>query len=584
MLSVVAPALSRPALAQDFERGLYVPFGNGLSTTTASGAQVIASGNVVVAAPDCTIAATVDAGGAMTSFASSLELRAALAIEISASTAGDFRQTLASSWKALPAFTAAPGVVVTPYALVRVEIDGRVEAGLRTSLVQEVVARVDVSSSGGAPVVALVAPPRPTQRVARPTALGATPSNVRAVAHAGVLFRVAVSGFPIGGPYVEATIGSDQSVQPLALPWWDLDGLLALGVGWDLASAAAPPELTATLARSRYDLAASSEPFAPAAGDPTRWSRVYDLVASNDEVRAVLPRANGDLFAIGNTALAHTWIARLTFDGAVASEKVGTLASAMGPKDACTTADGGIAAAGFTSTISGMRVDRYDAAGNPLWSRVVSDPLGDLVLIGAAAIAPTASNGVVVAGSGARLGATPQIRGLLVELDASGSILSTREVHLGPAAGDARLIDVAVAPDGSLVAVGTINYTAPGAPPPISNGNALVVRFDPAGAVAWSRILGATGNDAAISVAIGSDGSVLIGGSTAVGAHKAWLACLEGDGALRWSANYAGESVLGSAGDTGFDSIQGVSPLDDGAFLAVGTTGNAAQKDAWIFS
>jgi len=113
---------------------------------------------------------------------------------------------------------------------------------------------------------------------------------------------------------------------------------------------------------------------------------------------------------------------------------------------------------------------------------------------------------------------------------------------------------VAVAGDGSIVAVG-YTYSSDGDfPPGRGGGDALIAKYSPDGTLLWAKESGGTGVDFFSSVAVGADGRIVVAGNTGStdgdfpavhGGEDALLAMYNPDGSLVW-----GITAGGSAADT----------------------------------
>ncbi len=585
---LILPLLLHPlaisAAAQDFQGGTYIPFDE-MVVVEALGAQIVLNGNIAVAAPTPSFLATVDPNGVPDSFTSDIELRAAVTAEISADVSGDFEETISGPLLPLPPFQVGANIIVVPHAYANVTFRGTAEAGMRIAMVQEISTLVSISiastSSAGTD-----GPPKFHADFTPPEVTGASGFDVEMEVHAGVLFLVTVQGIPIGGPIVEASFGLEFGVNPVLNPWWELDGLVAVTIGWaapDFDLALDVPVADVTLYRKKSNVAQARSGFPVLAVPSFRWSRVFDL-AADEGATALVPLKSGYV-VLGNGAgiFNRAWIAGLALDGSASWEKLGTSAvtGTMRPTDACATTDGGLAACGWVTTASGARIDRYaDTQGTPLWSRTLVEPTGGLISLNA--IAPAPNGAVIVAGRVSRA-TLLWTRAYLAEIDAAGLVTWAKELDLGPDVKHVRFEDLTRTEAGRIVAVGNVEYANATVGATIANQNALVVAIDANGVPEFAKAIGGVGTDDAFSVAVVPDGTILLGGLVALEDHAAWLACLESDGALRWSATYAGETVSGSSGDTGFDRIEGVAPLSHGGFLVTGTTGNSADKDAWLF-
>ena len=138
---------------------------------------------------------------------------------------------------------------------------------------------------------------------------------------------------------------------------------------------------------------------------------------------------------------------------------------------------------------------------------------------------------------------------LLAKYNASGALHWQRT--LGGIASEPGYA-VAVASDGSVYVGGSTNSAG------VGGSDALLAKFNASGVLQWQRTLGGSNAEFGYSIAVGSDGSVYFSGSTAsigAGGSDALLAKFNASGALQWqrilggSANESGNSVvIGSDG------------------------------------
>jgi hypothetical protein len=129
---------------------------------------------------------------------------------------------------------------------------------------------------------------------------------------------------------------------------------------------------------------------------------------------------------------------------------------------------------------------------------------------------------------------------------------------------------VAVAPDGSIMAVGTTSGSLPGFTSAGSR-DAYVRTYDAAGTERWTRQFGTDGDEFAFGVAAGPDGTVYIAGRTSgafpglstAGDYDAFVRAYDAQGTERWTRQF------GTAAD---DLAQGVAVAPDGSIIVVGYT------------
>lgn len=162
-------------------------------------------------------------------------------------------------------------------------------------------------------------------------------------------------------------------------------------------------------------------------------------------------------------------------------------------------------------------------------------------------------------GDGYRLVGTTRSRdpdganGWRLALGADGAVRGER-TYGGP--GDQRVGDAVQSADGTLLAGATT-------PPDAARSNAWLARIDGDGALAWERSDGGDGRDRANAAVALEDGYAVAGLTGSFGpTWDVWLARLDGDGDLTWDRTYGG---------TGEDWATGLAAAGNG-FLLSGTT------------
>jgi len=150
--------------------------------------------------------------------------------------------------------------------------------------------------------------------------------------------------------------------------------------------------------------------------------------------------------------------------------------------------------------------------------------------------------------------------------------------------------DVAVASDGSIIAVGSMYTTDGDSPPSNAYYDALIVKYSPDGTQQWARTTGGSENDEFRSVAVASDGSIIAVGFTystdgnfppGHGQRDAVIVKYAPDGTQQWA------KTTGGSDDDDFASVAVTS---DGSIIAVGFTDSTdgvfppshGQEDALI--
>ncbi|MCL2783137.1 MAG: hypothetical protein FWD80_04085, partial [Propionibacteriaceae bacterium] len=194
----------------------------------------------------------------------------------------------------------------------------------------------------------------------------------------------------------------------------------------------------------------------------------------------------------------------------------------------------------------------------------------------AVAVAPDGS--IIVAGLIASVdGDFPATHGardaLIAKLGADGSLIWAKTYGGG---GDDAFNGVAIAPDGSIIAVGNTTSTD-GDFARVSGGeDAVIVKVSPDnGALVWAQVFGGELDDIFNAVAMAPDGAITAAGVTAStqgslvathGGQDAVLVSFTPDGQPLWANNFGG---------SGDDSFAGVAIAADGSIIAVGKSDSA---------
>ncbi|GEM_PF-2328277 len=312
----------------------------------------------------------------------------------------------------------------------------------------------------------------------------------------------------------------------------------------------------------------------PAPGEAlASFARTYGG-ASDDELSSLRVAPDGGLIAAGRTKSfgagnTDAWLVKLDASGDLVWAKT------YGGDDddrayaAVPTSDGGYAVVGGTwswfapgDNWYGLWVWKVDRFGNPVWQKVLGghpdDTGGDYW-----EIAETADGGFLVAGMTGVFDDT-----WLLKLDAAGNVVWQRV--FGTDEMD-QLFSLDPTPDGGAVAAGVTCASAD------TWCDALVVKFDSSGAIAWQRAFGGTSYDHAWSVRRTADGYIAVGltDSFAAGDRDLWVLKLDTSGAVVWQKAYGLPGVYAE----GYH----VEPVPDGGYLIGGIWNDGANgADAWI--
>jgi S-formylglutathione hydrolase FrmB len=228
---------------------------------------------------------------------------------------------------------------------------------------------------------------------------------------------------------------------------------------------------------------------------------------------------------------------------------------------------------------------RRDADGATLWQHPIATPADERTY----GVVAGRSGTTLVAGytkgdlDGKHAGSTRD-DGFVAAVTAAGERAWTLQTG-DPAAADRFY---AVSPDGAGGAY-VAGYTSGTVPGGTSAGDkdAIVGRVSATGELLWLRQVGGPGEDKALAVAPGPDGSVYVGGvagqgmpgAQAAGANDGWVARYDGAGELVW---------LRGVATSANDQVSGLVARADGSVVAVGHSrgalGGASAGDNDVFA
>jgi hypothetical protein len=556
--------LAAPLAAQS---ALQVPFDH-VELVSSGAAHVTLDGSAVLGASEAAISVNQAASGALKGLTAGTTLEGALSLEISADAAGSFSETLPLVALPLPAFTVGSDVSVSPFSVLLLTVSGDAAFGLRTSFVQHFAVHADVALGPGFHVSVEQGPS--LQLAGQPDIAAGSGAQIEVSATLAVVYLLDVGGVPIGGPFAGVALGVDAQIDPLADPWWSVDGSLDILAGyWGLGLA--PQIFPAGLAHF-------GDAGGPLLGAPpsTRWSVSLQSDAY-DFTQGVVPTPGGFLLSGRRSFGADPFLARIGPDGALLSAEVSSFASNGSGQQlvaSAPTADGGLVQAGNAS--GGVRLDRLDAGGVKVWSKLY---------LHAAAFPPGVVDVEALPDGGfaclARvvLQASPGIgRAFVLRVDADGQLLWARDLFLGGTDPGYTVRDLAPTADGGLLLAGYLNWTElHGSELALFGNNLLLARLEPDGDLAFAEVLGSVGNEQGTCVAEGLEGQIWVGGGLIEGPSTwAWLSSFGADGA-------PGSSIKLRGADTGIFSVpvRALVPLPGGVRL-LGDRGLGAGRDAWL--
>lgn len=199
------------------------------------------------------------------------------------------------------------------------------------------------------------------------------------------------------------------------------------------------------------------------------------------------------------------------------------------------TKDAGYIVAGTTDYYSNGDYDlwllKFDKSGAITWQKKYGTRTDDIY---AYSVQQTKDGGYIVAGQlTGKVGTAYVYDALLMKVDANGAI--TWQTRFGANKSDIAK-SVKQAKDGGYIVAGqTYSYGA-------GKADAWVVKFDSAGAIVWQKALGGTNDDDARSVQVTPDGNYVVAGMYKVSGQyvDAWLFKLDKNGKVLWQKKVGG--------------------------------------------
>ena len=142
---------------------------------------------------------------------------------------------------------------------------------------------------------------------------------------------------------------------------------------------------------------------------------------------------------------------------------------------------------------------------------------------------------------------------------------------------------LARAPDGSVYSVGFVRDTINQQAYAGADRDAYLVKYGPDGSVRWTQMLGTTGSDSALSVAVGVEGLIYVGGVTtgalpgasSAGLNDCFVITFKDEG------NSVSPQTTKQFGTTGVDVAWSVTVTSDGSLFVAGEISGIAQGANW---
>ncbi|MCD6131828.1 MAG: hypothetical protein J7J61_06990 [Candidatus Hydrothermae bacterium] len=263
------------------------------------------------------------------------------------------------------------------------------------------------------------------------------------------------------------------------------------------------------------------------------WQKAYGG-SGNDIARGVATTSSGDIIIAGKTEsfgdwIADAWVLRLDADGNIKWQKAYGGAGAGDEANAVVESGGDIIVAGHTYSFgagsSDVLVVKLDENGDILWQKAYGGSGAE----DAYGVAVADNGDIIVVGETESFG-SGSYDILVLRLDGSGNIIWQKA--FGGAGADFAH-DVAVADNGDIVVVGQ------------TSGSLLVLRLDEQGNIKWQKAYSGASDDLAYGVVIADNGDIIVAGrSNSFGnsSDYIWVLRLDENGNIVWQKAYGGTS------------------------------------------
>jgi hypothetical protein len=570
-----------------FLRGFYVPLDNkDLAHVDLGGigdGEMLANGNVAVSFNGSDLNLEVVDG--VTHFAGEFEVTSAVTLELRAETSGEVAYSKVLAFTELPEFEFGD-VTIFPTVHVELNVHGTADAGASASVVVPLSVAAGFDSQSDQPIY-VSSPSKFSPSFGAPDVANAVGMELTASATVGMSFLILVDGFALGYPTINFEAGVDIGVDPQNDPWVAADAFLTATGVWAL-----DPAGDIQLPYSEFTLVPRVETRVAELPGPllsdlevTRWSRIYDLGAS-EEALSLVPTDAGMCVVGPGTGTGRAWMSELDGNGNTTWEN-STVVQANGlirPSAMTVANDGDLVLVGADASSGvGMRLERYEPAGTPRWAVKMTSPSGTTAKWNA--ILATETNGAVLGGTITYPGSPSTRRLIFAEVDAAGTLLWQNELDLGPDAKSPDIRAIGRTPAGDILAVGSVTSTTLplNAAGTLNNQNMLLVSTNPEGTRFMARAMGGRGTEYALSLATFPDGSYVVGGSRPTQGldreeHASWLGRFDDEGSLEWAHTYASEEGEG----LGWAETSAVAVSPEGKLYAGGHAHIGAQQNGWL--
>jgi len=294
--------------------------------------------------------------------------------------------------------------------------------------------------------------------------------------------------------------------------------------------------------------------------------------SGDDRAHSIIQSSDGGYVVAGETRSfgAGDWdiyVVKLDSSGNVIWTKTIGGSSSDWATSIIQSSDGGYIVAVNTWSFGAGTWDIYvvklDSAGNVLWTKTIGGSDWEEVW----SIIQSSDGGYVVASRTYSFGAGDNDI-YLVKLDSSGNVIWTKTI--GGSAWDGASSIIQSSDGGYVVAGGTSSFGA-------GNADMYVVKLDSAGNVIWTKTIGGSNWDEAQSIIQSSDGGYVVAGKTwsfGAGSADMYVVKLDSAGNVIWT-----KTIGGSNDDEAVSIIQS----SDGGYVVAGWTGSFGAGGADFF-
>jgi hypothetical protein len=307
-----------------------------------------------------------------------------------------------------------------------------------------------------------------------------------------------------------------------------------------------------------------------------QWFSVFGG-SGGDDINSIQQTQDGGYIMAGQTnsfgaTLLDVWTVKLSSSGSVQWSKFYRLPGNDFGMSIRQVDDGGYIVAGYTDSYGAGNNDvlliKIDAMGFIQWAKVYGGIWNDYATSVKAFHSPTA---YIVAGYSYSNPAQQNSDILLISLDSAGTMVWAK--YYG-GSGDNKAYDLQITSSNGYVIAGTTYSYG------LSSGDAYIFTTDGSGYIIWSKTIGGSGLDEALSVIQNKDGRFVAAGKTnsfGAGNNDVFILQLDGYGMFNWMKVFGGQNS---------DIGTGVVQLSNGNYLVSATTMSygAGNNDAFVLN